>query len=1063
MPDPYTEAYAPPATTDKSESTTAGNSGAKETGALSTTRFAILKEHARGGLGKVSLAQDLRLNRPVAIKEIRADRVGNVALRERFLVEAQITSRLQHPGIVPIYGLEEDHSGQPYYAMRFLDGKTLAQAIRDLHKASNAPHGVGRQGVDYAVLSFRELLQRLINVCQTIAYAHSKGVLHRDLKPANVMLGDYGETLVLDWGLAKHIGDTEPGLAATASALPAVASEHVTEVGQVLGTPNYMSPEQASGRVVGIETDIYALGAMLYELLTGDPPFANRPAREVIAAVSAGNVPTDLNTGVPRPLAAICRKAMSPRPADRHVTAAALAIDLQQWLADEPVSAWREPWHVRASRWRRRHRTLVTSATAVLFVAATLSFAGLLVVSGLNQRLDAANNDLQGKNTALERSIASEKAATKRVENTLDFFVASLRRPDPAQDGKRLTVYELLGTTVKRLEAEVSLDQQDRRELLYAIGKTYHGLGQFSEASGVFTSVMQLAEVELGPDDRTTQEVRAYLAHSVKEAGQPAVAIPLFQRNLDTDTATLGADHPNTLRCGNNLASAYLDAGRHEEAVKLLERILPAMENQIGATNLDTLTACSNLATTYCALGKYAQAIPLYERALKSRIAQLGAEHPDTLQTIGNLGVAYLTTGRHELAIPLLERNLAGQELKLGEQHPNVMATRNSLAGAYHANKQLDKAIPLFERNLKVIEATLGPTHPNVLTSLNNLAAAYREAGKPDSAVPLLERALQAQEATLGAEHPSSLISRGNLAMAYRDIGKVDLAIELSTRTLKAHEALFGKDHPNTSTSRHNLAYSLHAARRFDEAVPQYEVSLAAFEAKLGYDHASSATVRQHLCEAYQAMGRPELVIPVYERLLKDRESRLGPDNATTLETCRTLGGEQLRAHRWPEAGVFFDRYVAGQRKALAKKPEEFAGTLAALALELLQVGQFVVSEEYLREAHAIRQKTQPDVWTTFNTQSMLGGALLGQHKYAEAEPLLLAGYDGMKQREATIPPQGKLRLSEALDRLIHLYDAFGKPDQAAKWRAKSLPDARVKDGLERDYAWAILLGWPRF
>jgi formylglycine-generating enzyme required for sulfatase activity/tRNA A-37 threonylcarbamoyl transferase component Bud32 len=370
---PYGSADASTGASGAGEATGGGDRPTQAAGRRS--RFTPLRRHAQGGLGTVSLAFDETLRRQVALKEIRPDRRGSAQLRQRFLAEAEITGRLEHPGIVPIYALEEDAEGQPYYAMRFIQGRTLAEAIQAYH-ARPTP------------LDFHALLKRFIDVCQTIAYAHSKGVIHRDLKPANVMLGDYGETLVVDWGLAKRVGGgreaqggkgDEPVPAGGGSGGPA---DPLTEAGQVLGTPAYMSPEQAEGRSedVAPAADVYALGAILFELLTGQPPYRGGGMAAVLAQVRQGppRAPAQVRPGVPRALEAVCLKAMARSPADRYAGAGEVAREVERFLADEPLTAYREPFPVRLARWRRRHPTLVTATGLVL-----LTLVGAAVIGGV--------------------------------------------------------------------------------------------------------------------------------------------------------------------------------------------------------------------------------------------------------------------------------------------------------------------------------------------------------------------------------------------------------------------------------------------------------------------------------------------------------------------------------------------------------------------------------------------------------------------------------------------------------------------------------------------------------
>jgi hypothetical protein len=271
-------------------------------------RYTLSRLHATGGIGRVWLAHDAGLGRDVALKELRPERAGQPALWARFLREAQVTGQLEHPGIVPVYEVgQRPDDRAPFYTMRFVRGRTLAEAARSYHER----RGRGAAGR----LELRELLSAFTGVCQAVAYAHSRGVLHRDLKPQNVVLGDYGEVIVLDWGVAKVTGEAD-GDAATRPppvTLEGEGSRDQTVAGQVLGTPAYMAPEQAEGRLdlLDARADVYGLGAVLYEVLCGQPPFAGGATTEVLRRVvhDAPAPPRAVVAGVSRALEAVCLKA----------------------------------------------------------------------------------------------------------------------------------------------------------------------------------------------------------------------------------------------------------------------------------------------------------------------------------------------------------------------------------------------------------------------------------------------------------------------------------------------------------------------------------------------------------------------------------------------------------------------------------------------------------------------------------------------------------------------------------------------------------------------------------
>jgi len=359
----------------------------------SEMRFQIVRPHAEGGLGRVSIAVDREFNREVAFKEIKSRHQSSQDAQQRFLLEAQVTGGLEHPGIVPVYGLGHFQDGRPFYAMRFIRGDSLKEAINTFHQQRTEGASTERRQAYAHDVQFRELISRFIDVCFAMEYAHSRGVLHRDLKPGNIMLGKYGETLVVDWGLARTTTGTEDPAKSTGNLdqeAPLVpgsgGSAAATQMGHALGTPQFMSPEQAAGRLdeLGPRTDVYSLGATLYQMLTGAEPISASTTGsesdclsvpEILKRVQKGQFPRPLsvNPDVPAGLEAICLKAMSRNPQDRYPSARALVTDLEAWMADEPVTAWAEPVSVRARRWVRGHQVTVGIAATALVILATVS------------------------------------------------------------------------------------------------------------------------------------------------------------------------------------------------------------------------------------------------------------------------------------------------------------------------------------------------------------------------------------------------------------------------------------------------------------------------------------------------------------------------------------------------------------------------------------------------------------------------------------------------------------------------------------------------------------------
>ena len=438
-----TQAADPEATTrqDEGQATvvlpTAGSTAEASQPSRPGARFRKVRGHRSGGLGTVSLAHDEELGRQVALKEIQAKFADDPVTRARFVREAEITGRLEHPGIVPVYSMGTGDDGRPFYAMRFVgseaDGgggdRRLLDAIRAFHKAEESP---GRDPAARA-LALRELLGHFIAACDAIAYAHSRRVIHRDIKPANILLGPFGETLVVDWGLAKPLDRAEP---ITSEGQPDRliwgGDSDLTWGGAIAGTPSYMAPEQASGDRdrVGLASDVYSLGATLYELLAGRPPHIGDNSHQVLIHAIRGDYlpPGQHKPGVAPALEAVCLKAMAVDPEGRYASPTALAADLKLWLADEPVSAYREPRAARLARWTRRRRTLVSSTLALLVTATFASILAAILIAGERKQVVRANRDLKATNQQLTRETDRAEAALRRSESNFKLARETVNR-----------------------------------------------------------------------------------------------------------------------------------------------------------------------------------------------------------------------------------------------------------------------------------------------------------------------------------------------------------------------------------------------------------------------------------------------------------------------------------------------------------------------------------------------------------------------------------------------------------------------------------------------------------
>jgi serine/threonine protein kinase len=798
-------------------------------------RFRILRPHAKGGLGEVFVAHDEELNRAVALKEIQAQYAGNRDSCSRFLLEAEITGRLEHPGIVPVYGLGRYADGRPYYAMRFVEGENLRESIQRFHGADK----LGRDPRERR-LAFRELLGRFVSVCNAVAFAHSRGVLHRDLKPSNVMLGRYGETLIVDWGLAKIAGKKDKADASDSTMIqPGLGTSGATPTrhGSALGTPAFMSPEQAEGQLdrLGPGSDVYSLGATLYTLLTGKAPVEGTDMAEVLQKVRRGDITPShqAKPETPPALDAVCRKAMALRPEDRYGSATALALDVEKWLADENDSE-----ALRAQKETAEANEKIAKANEIK--AKEREAETQAVLDFLESKIFASARP-EGQYGGMGSDITLRRA----IEAALPFVEHVFRQQPLIEARLRMT----LGTSFYYLgDVEIAADQFSAARTIYArhlspddprtlmstsdLATSYSDLGCIAEALELREEVVELCKAKLGLDHPHTLMSTSNLATSYSELDRHAEALALRQEVLRLTNAGLGPEHPDTLKSMNNLANSYSALGRHADALRLEEGVLKLLKEKAGPEHPDTLKSMNNLAASYSALGRHTEALVLWEETLRLRKSKLGPDHPDTLSSMGNLAVSYSDLGRLADALRLEEEVLRQLRDKVGREHPRTIRSMSNLATSYFAAGRHVDALELNEQVVRLRKDKLGPDHPDTLASMNNLANSYSELGRHADALKLNEEAMRLMQTKLGPEHSDTITSMVNLAASYSDMGRHVDALRVLEEVVRLRENELGPDHPYTLLGMWGVAASRANVQGGDSALPVIDECLRRTEGK---------------------------------------------------------------------------------------------------------------------------------------------------------------------------------------------------------------------------------------
>jgi serine/threonine protein kinase len=858
--------------------------------------YRLLQRIGEGGMGEVWLAEQKEpLRRRVALKLIKAG-MNTREVIARFESERQALALMDHPAIAKVFDAGSTPQGLPYFVMEYVAGVPITTYC-DNHR-----------------LSTRERLELFMHVCEGVQHAHQKAIIHRDLKPSNILVTEVdgkAAPKIIDFGVAKALTQR------------LTADTMFTRVGALVGTPEYMSPEQAlsSGEDIDTRTDVYSLGIIFYELLAGVPPldlrkiafdeFLRRLREEEPPKPSTKIRTQDLATSTdlarkrqtePQSLAkqvrgdldSIALKALEKDRSQRYGSPSDLAADVARYLNDEAVLAVPPSAVYRARKFARRYRAALLTACAfalVLIAASAVSIRQSIRANREAAVAQAVNDFLQND------MLAQASAANQSGPST---------KPDP--DLKARTA---LDRAAARIAGKFDREPEVEAAIRDTIGQTYIDLGLYPEARTQLEYARELYRRVLGAKNPKTLKTISRLGVVARLQGTYSQAEALFSQALEVQRRVLGSDHPDTLSSMNNLAVVYDEQGKYAQAEALYNQTLDIKRRVLGSDHPDTLSSMNDLAIVSYNEGKYAQAEALYNRTLEIERRVLGPEHPNTLKCVSNLALVYFMQGKYGQAEALQSRNLA------------------------------------------VRRHVLGPEHQDTLQSMGSLAAVEVKEGKYAQAEALDSQALEIQRRVLGPEHPESLYAMDSLAAAYSFERKYASAEALFSKTLEFSRRVLGREHP------------------------------------------------------------------------------------ITLAILADFGAMYQRQGKYAMAETYAAQALAGFRHALGSQHPDTMASAADLALACLSQNKFTESEPLAREAVEFDRKKQPDDWQRFRAESLLGASLAGQKKYAEGEPLLLEGYQGMLARKDRIGVPDWYYLDRAREWLVQLYQSWGKPGKAADWRKK--------------------------
>lgn len=762
--------------------------------------YRLLRKLGEGGMGQVWLAeQTAPVRRKVALKLVRAGMFDETSLR-RFQGERQSLAIMDHPAIAKVFDAGATPDGQPYFAMEYVPGP----AITDYCDAKK--------------LNIADRIELFIRACEGVQHAHQKAVIHRDLKPANILVVEVDgkpQPRIIDFGLAKAL-------------TPFLSGESLnTLAGSFVGTPGYMSPEQADPGIQDVDTrsDVYSLGVVLYELLTGSQPFDTAkwkklPLDEVLrhlreddpqkpstkisasreASTSAAHArdtePAQLVSALRGDLDWITLKALDKDRNQRYGAVSEVAADLRRYLNNEPIAARPASTGYRVRKYIRRHRIAVSVAAGLV-----LLLAGFAALQAIQLRRITRERD--------------------RADRVAQFMTNMFKVSNPSESrGNTITAREILDKASREIDSGLAKDPQLQAKMMDTMGSVYRSLGLYPPAKTLLTRSLEIDRSLLGPNHRETLSTASHLGMALFDAGQLSDAEKLLRTTIDSQRRILGPEHPDTLRSLGVLGIVVHNQGHDVDAEKLDRQLIESQRRVLGRDDPETLSTMSNLAFVLRDLGgRFPEAEQLNREVLEARRRTLGSDHPDTLRSMANLAFVLQTEGgRDTEGEHLLRDVLETQRRVLGQEHPDTLRTITTLAiFVGHSGKYAEEE-RLLSDLLDVQRRTLGPSHTNTLNTMSNLAATLLQEKKYSAAETLGRQTLALEEEKFGAEHRETLRTMLNLAGTLQEEGKFADAEKMDRKCLDVARKVLSPGSNLIPVLLYNLSTVLDKQRRFDES-----------------------------------------------------------------------------------------------------------------------------------------------------------------------------------------------------------------------------------------------------
>ena len=809
--------------------------------------YRILARMGAGGMGVVYKAEQEHPRRVVALKVIRPGWSSPEILR-RFERESQALGRLQHPGIAQIYEAGSGDAGfgpQPYFAMELIRGQTL------------------REYAEARRLSTRARLELMVKVCDAVHHAHQRGIIHRDLKPGNILIDETGQPKILDFGVAR-MTDSD------------AQSTRQTDLGQLVGTLAYMSPEQVLADPLELDTrsDVYALGVILYELLAGRLPYLlSRKLHEAVQAIRETDPPplSSVSHGYRGDIETIVAKALEKERSRRYNSASDLAADIRRYLQDEPIAARPPSTLYQLKKFARRNRALVAGVGAVFLVLVCGILASTWQAVRANRAGQAALRERDRAVGAETKARVAERVSAEQRDRAVSAEGAATAERNKAVAAESLAVEERNRALAEKQRAD------EEAATTKAVSDFLQG-DLLAQAS---------ANNQAGPNTKPDPDLK------VRTALDRAAA--RIQGKFDKQPLVEAAIQ-------QTIANAYKDLGLYPDAQPHAERAVELRTKVQGQEHQDTLTAMSDLAELYVDQGKLPAALALHTKVLESRRRILGPEHPATLMSMEGVAVVYEKQGQWSQAEAIQSQALEISRRVLGEEHADTLQAMVDLAIIHVRERQLPQAEALDAKAVQILTRVRGAEHPETLTAMNNLAQVYYQEGNDADAEALQSHTLEVRRRILGEDHPDTLESMNNLAVIYKAEGKYAENEALHSKAWEIRRRVLGDEHPDTLISMNNLAVAYEAEGRYADAEVLLSKNLEIKRRVLGPEHPSGFNTMYNLARVYGEEHKYAEARALYATLLEIQRRKLGPRHNNSMDTMASFCELEVQAGNYNAA-----------------------------------------------------------------------------------------------------------------------------------------------------------------